>query len=318
MKDKDFLHIIDKYAEQKANDNETKLVDHFFEKSQSIHSKGQSDANKLVTKKRVLHKIHQEIGVKKQVTFYHSSVFRYAASILFLGLLVGLYFSSQKAVVERITIQTAVGEQKVVKLPDGSTVHLNNLSSLSYGSDFEKNRVLELQGEAFFDVQKDSLHPFQVLTKNTVTQVLGTSFNIKSYDETDVKVVVRTGKVNVKSRTDHKNSVDLLPQQMTNYKGELKVLERIITTQNEDFQWMNKVIVFDHTPIESAIEELERWYNIEIDIADHNIKNCQLNGKYKVGKLEEILEGLAFMNNIQYQFQDKDVIVLSGRGCQSQ
>ncbi|NME66896.1 FecR family protein [Flammeovirga aprica] len=318
MKEKDFLNIIDRYASEEANENEVKLVDHFFDGSQNTASKEWDKENTLTAKKKVQHKIHQEIGVRKTVPFYSNSVFKSVASIVIVGLLMGLYFSFQPKDIEQVVVQTAVGEQKKVILPDGSIVHLNNLSSLSYQSDFQTNRTLVLEGEAFFDVQRDTLHPFKVFTQKTITQVLGTSFNVKSYHETVVEVVVKTGKVNVRSKVNQHNSIDLLPQQMTQYYGEEQQLVKREIKGNEGLQWMNKVIVFDQTPIEKAIEELERWYNVKIQIADQGIKNCQLNGQYKVNKLEEILQGLAFMNNIQYQFQKNGVIVLKGKGCQSQ
>ncbi|MBK8878171.1 MAG: FecR domain-containing protein [Haliscomenobacter sp.] len=131
-----------------------------------------------------------------------------AASIAFLLLAAWWQISRQRTSMEEkdwIAIQTASGERQEVALPDGSTVWLNENTTLTYARNFLKRREVKLQGEAFFSVARLEKLPFTIFSKNLETTVLGTTFNVRAYPgEQQVEVSVNTGKVKVDLHTTRK------------------------------------------------------------------------------------------------------------------
>ena len=144
----------------------------------------------------------------KKVSFRRSLQFmQRVAAILFIPVLVlSDYFFMQtgKEKVRLVEVRTNPGVVSTFELPDGSKVWVNSDSRLSYGSRFnQKERVLSLEGEAYFEVTPDKDRPFIVETDELAVRALGTSFNVKSYEEEkDVSTVLMTGKVEVTSDYD--------------------------------------------------------------------------------------------------------------------
>ena len=171
-----------------------------------------------------------------------------AASI---AILVGLFiFNTSK-----ISHDTGFGEQKVVTLPDGSEMILNAKSSAKYDKDWSDNRLVNLDGEAYFKVKKGS--KFSVKTANGDVTVLGTQFNVTSQDEL-FQVVCYEGKVSVSSR----KHTEILT------RGE--AFRRIEAEQeqwNENVEapsWINNTSSFHSVPISYVLQEIEEQYNLKI------------------------------------------------------
>ena len=161
-------------------------------------------------------------------------------------------------------ITTPRAGQYNLVLPDGSQVWLNSESSIKFPVSFvDKIRMVEITGEAYFEVAKNPEMPFRVVTGNTTIEVLGTSFNIKSYSNDDsIYTTLIEGSVQIASQAAR---LSLTPgqQAVTDQLG-------IITVNNdadisEITAWKNGLFIFNSEPIESIMAQIARWYNVDVD-----------------------------------------------------
>lgn len=209
-------------------------------------------------------------------------------------------------------------------LNDGSVVTLYPNSSLRYPGKFTSTRrEVYLSGEAFFKVTRDTHRPFTVYASEIVTNVLGTSFNIRAVDkEKDIVVSVKTGKVSVSTRVE----------QARNNKDQTRNREGVLITRNQQVVYsrknkkMNKGLVsepvlntpvdlvFKDTSVSEIFSQLEKAYGIDIIFDDEIMDSCRLtvslNDTSFFDKLRLICKGI----NAQYEILDAHIIV-TGSGC---
>lgn len=168
-----------------------------------------------------------------------------------------------------ITIETMAGQHLVVELPDHSTVHLNAQSSLSWHPYWWKvNRLAQLQGEAFFEVEKG--RTFTVQSDKGSTKVVGTSFNIFARGEL-YKVTCLTGSVRVKSSMGEEAILQPGSKAEVQTNGKIKVLTDIETFP--EISWKKNIFLFTASPILQVFSEIERQYGVKIqtNISDHSL-----------------------------------------------
>ena len=150
---------------------------------------------------------------------------------------------------------TETAATKSVTLPDGSVATMNLLSSLTYSEDWSDNRVVELNGEAFFEVKKGSR--FEVKTPMGIVTVLGTSFNVFSRDN-DMHVACVTGKVSVQQGQEQ---VIITPgQKVASVEGHLKV--SVFNTAQKS--WRDGVFYFENAALAAIVKEMERQFQIQV------------------------------------------------------
>lgn len=176
------------------------------------------------------------------------------------------------------TIQCPAGEYQTQVLPDGSKVYLHAASTLSY-QPYWWSRVVELEGEAFFEVEKGSR--FVVQSAQGQTTVLGTSFNVYAREEV-YAVVCKTGKVLV--TTLSKDSVYLLPEEKAIWT-EQRLQKQVPTAQ--DLAWRQQSFSFEDAPLSVVIAALERHYSININIKASLVKRYQYTGYFQQDKKPE-------------------------------
>ena len=181
----------------------------------------------------------------------------------------------QDSVVEYNTIVVPRGGIYSLVLSDGTEVFLNSDSELRYPVKFTgKNRVVDLKGEAFFEVTPDSLHPFVVQAGEMRTRVLGTSFNIMAYtDEPAIQTTLFTGRVEVSVKRTSLKEV-LAPGMQANW--EVGADDISVKKVNMDIQslWRDGIIILDDDDLESVMRMLARWYNVTYEWrGDRNVKH---------------------------------------------
>lgn len=185
-----------------------------------------------------------------------------AASILLIGASIALYPYLFKAEAIFVTYTTKAGEHSRLILPDGSVVHLNGETSLRYPNAFAADeRLVELKGEAFFDVKKDEQRPFHIVSDCFTTRVLGTSFNIDT--EIDSSITVLTGKVKV-DRANHAGTIYLAADQKAVWDS--RQGEWISEEQVEGNNWMRGKLHFSRQPLHLVAKALSRYYGVSIAI----------------------------------------------------
>ena len=240
-----------------------------------------------------------------------------AASLLILVSL-GLFFTKKTVDPPRIPeIQPVVkrtewGEKLNLTLPDGSTVHLNSGSSLSFPASFpSEERVVELVGEAFFDVSKNPKKPFIIKSGELKTIVVGTSFNIKALEaDSLIAVSVRTGKVKIRTRTEE---IELLPNEQGILGKNSKKLSKRKVDIGEVLLWKDGTIIFEDAPLGEVARVLERWYGVTITFNNKRAKRCTLTGTYKKEYLTAVLESIVFAKKgLKYEFTNDKTIVFYG------
>ncbi|BDS09864.1 FecR family protein [Aureispira anguillae] len=212
-------------------------------------------------------------------------------------------------------IETGKKEQKEITLPDGSVVMLNEGSSLSYKKSFT-TRSVHLKGEAFFEVTKQAGEPFEIITTTTKTTVLGTSFNVRAYENKDVEVAVLTGKVAVEGRKGRKEKVLLLPNEAAVYKIEENTIEKETQVGVNSIAWKTQELVFKNTELSEVIKTLEQYFEVEIT-GDRKILNCHYTGTFRNSNLDEIFNTIAFTfpTDLKIKKVNKKYILI-GQGCE--
>ena len=209
--------------------------------------------------------------------------------------------------VKQITRANPAGVKSKFQLPDGSMVSLNSESSIVYPEDFAINRTLELIGEAYISVAKDSIHPFVVKSLGLNTKALGTVFNIKAYEnENRVEVLLVEGKVKV-DNTHNNEALILTPGEKAVLTTDIGDFEKRKGDVARETQWTRGVLEFRNIGFKEIFKSLERWYGVKFEVKG-NISKARGLGKFQEGEtLENVLEVLSYSNNFSYKI-NKDTV----------
>ena len=219
------------------------------------------------------------------------------ASAAVIALAVGFWFlNNQNGVTSNTLVaETSYQEKKTVTLNDGTIVWLNGNSQLTYPSTFsDDQRLVQLTGEAFFDVSKFPDKPFIIETTKSKVTVLGTSFNVRSrLAENLTEVVVKTGKVRLENKEGDKK-VELTPNQ----KGVHDLSANSVTEMEEkdmnELAWHSDRLIFNNTPLNEVLSDLERQFEVEIRLKDTSLSSCKYGGIHKVEQgIASILDAVA-------------------------
>lgn len=243
-----------------------------------------------------------------------------AAAALFIGLFLGNLFwfpptdepllaTSEP---EYNRVENPLGVRRTILLSDSSSVYLNGGSVLYVHRKFSENRRLILEGEAFFDVKPDSIHPFVVSTRGLETTVLGTSFLVRAFEGEAQYIAVKSGKVSVAHTTqgDSKQELSVNEGLEIGLSSEFLEVKRI--NPSLTFAWVEGTIVFNDQPLSEVFAVLQRWYGLEeLDIRRVN-GNCRITGTYTQMTLKEILESIKYATQINYELKGKTLTVKNG------
>jgi len=201
-------------------------------------------------------------------------------------------------------------------LSDGSIVTLNKNSTLHYPVAFADGwRRVKLRGEAFFDIAKDSLNPFIIEVGGAEVKVLGTSFNVKAYDNGEtVEVIVETGVVELKSISKKETIVLEQGSKGIFIKSTTMLSKSLNEEVNYDF-WRSHKLTFRNTPVKDVVEALNNYYAAGITFENEDIGKCRFTATFEDDSLNTILEILTmtFQLGIKESASGK---VLSGNGCE--
>ncbi|MCR8558685.1 FecR domain-containing protein [Mucilaginibacter sp. BJC16-A38] len=191
------------------------------------------------------------------------------AAALVLAILGGILYSGKffnHNAGDRMVYQTVTapkGQMTQVTLPDNTVVQLNAGTTIKFPVKFsdKKREVFLLDGEAFFEVEHDALKPFLVHTAKVTTQVLGTSFNIKFYNElSDIRLFVKTGKVEVHDQT-HTFGM-YTPRQLLIYNKQSQSFIKQQIADDHSISWMSDELILDNVSFKEVAVYLQNRYNI--------------------------------------------------------
>lgn len=180
------------------------------------------------------------------------------------------------------TLITPKGGEYKLELADGTKVWLNCDSELKYPVAFiGKTRKVVLTGEAFFEVAKNG-KPFIVETTDLTMEVLGTRFNVSAYkNEKNVQATLVNGSLKVESKggSSANQSITLVPGKQANFDKEFGTLESREVDANLYTSWIDGYLRFEGQPLESIMRNISRWYNIDVDFENQQLKQKRLTGK---------------------------------------
>ncbi|GAA5039466.1 iron dicitrate transporter FecR [Marivirga lumbricoides] len=264
----------------------------------------------------ILRKIKEEIKrgneLEKQNLFkrYFKHIAIAASVSLLLLTGISIYQNTNKQIFE--TFKVASGNDPVRKeLPDGTIVWLNSSSNLQYQTDFVENRNIILNGEGYFEVAKNKNSPFRISFNGSDLLVTGTQFNLKSYSSDKHSTVhVKEGSVQVTSSGEVSN-LKRNDELVINRSSGKFILQK--DEFNHANSWIQNKLVFENTPLEEVLATLERSYNLKIALEKtDNQKNKILTATYsRHTELTEILDGLKYLENINYRFITQDSVLVN-------
>jgi transmembrane sensor len=203
------------------------------------------------------------------------------------------------------TLSTPRGGQYQLALPDGSKVWLNAASSIRFPVAFTGNeRVVELTGEAYFEVAKNKQMPFKVKVKDMEVQVLGTHFNVMAYeDERSLQTTLLEGSVKVTSPNAGKL---LQPGEQAKYaNGNMQVVDANV---EDVVAWKNGMFQFNSLDVESVSRQLSRWYDVDIDIRDR-IDEHFTGTISRSSDITKVLKMLQATGALSYKIENKKIII---------
>lgn len=205
-----------------------------------------------------------------------------------------------------IEVATSFEQVRKIKLPDSSVVWLNSATRLSYSRDFNRRREVRLTGEAFFEVKSDPGRPFTVRAGKTLTQVMGTAFNVSAYPSAgQLRVALKSGRVGVNygSQTAKETKV-LEPGQLMIYDKETGS-GQIEQQQPGDMDaWTSGRLIFYKTPLKEAFAQIEARYGVHIGYKK-SLNNQTITARFENTALVKVLQYLSFGWDLHFD-QKKD------------
>lgn len=314
-KRRNFRNYIHRLFRKKTSAVEKKTFARWFNQldlSDNVLTNGEQDA--IQERVRQALRVHALNTRSRSVVVYSNFWLRSSAAALLIFASAALYFYFKRSRPERLLtyqeIHTKKGERKIITLEDGTTIQLNNESSLKYPANFSGNsREVYLKGEAFFQVKHNPAKPFCVHIEHLKVQVLGTSFDIKDYSEDEnVSVTVATGKVGV-NKTGEKGTFLLLPgDRLSYYTLSGQVIQKKVDPQDE-IAWQQGEQVFRDESLGLICRRLERWYGVSMHIQSKSLRDKKISLEIKGDDFNSVLKMLSLVGGFHYQFKDKTVVL---------
>lgn len=264
----------------------------------------------------------------------HLKYYIIAATSLAASLLIILFLFGDRGKTTHsndVEVATKTGSKSSMKLPDGSTVWLNAGSKISYAGNFgESSRDVWLSGEAYFDVVHDADHPFIVHADNFDVKVLGTVFNIKSYEgDIESEATLIQGKIELVLKNDDSRKILLKPNEKFIFKAteESKIkapdsLESekpvfLVTGLQKPFkdsltvetQWVQNCLAFRDTKLKDVALMISRWYGISVEISDEKLSEKSFSGIFKDESPDQVMQALKIAGGFHYSINKNKILI---------
>ncbi len=341
--------LLDKYLANQCNPSEIRKVEFWYaaQSGDNDFLSSLSDLDRQVLEEETLKKIKNIVGSPldnqeeppKKLPFSKNRLIQLGIAASFLLIIWGgwSYFQAGTStktedklfgIIEPINqdaiIRFVNKESKLIKhrLPDGTEVCLHPNAELIYPMTFVgKTRQVIFIGEGFFEVAHDSLHPFLIQSDKMQIRVLGTKFNVKALPKQAIfQVSVVSGSVAVRSLNDKGNvnpeTIILKPHQKALFEvatNRLTALKTDSEAKKEIFESIS--INFNDSTLSEVINQLERRFNIHIQLSDSAISKCLLTADFNNQSLPVILEILCTSLDVTYTLSG-DTLILKGVGCE--
>ena len=211
------------------------------------------------------------------------------------------------------TLEVPRGGEYIIELSDGTKIWINSDSKLKYPVEFMgQSRNIELIGEAYFEVAHNSDKPFIVTSGTQRVEVLGTSFNISSYEPDDfIMTTLVEGQVKVENSLNEQNSIHLKPNKQSILDKKTGLIESKKVNVDEYVAWQSGWFRFNDKPISQIMVALARWYDLEVQFEYENISNKHFSeGFMRYDSFDQARKIIEQTGEINFKVQGKKVIIL--------
>lgn len=254
----------------------------------------------------------KEQNLVKSKTINFKPFYRMAAAIaaiITIGYFI-FYLVYANGKQELIALESTLTES----LADGTEVTLNRNSTLIFPKEFKENeRLVELEGDAFFNVARNPDKPFIIQSGEILVEVLGTSFYVNAKpNEAKIEVTVETGKVAVYSNAEYK--IELEAGDVGTFNKQNKNLSKTLNNDSNFLAWKTKKLIFDNTSLDEVISKIQETYGVNIRVSNTDILSCRWTASFDNQQLETVLNVLEETFDLQIK-QSSEEIILSGTGC---
>jgi len=302
----DIAWVEDIFSDGRKNENLKQHLEDDWENVLQEKSLGDVDLNTMLD--RVHHLIRKKESQKKKTLVRRiTSVYMKIAAVLLLPVVVAgsiyFYLNSTSSVVADQQVSSVIhapmGSRVSFNLPDGTTGWLNSGSKLTYSLPFSENRKVALEGEAWFDVVHNEKQPFEISAGQSKIKVLGTSFNVSAYlEEKYVEVVLQNGKVEFSDKSQL-DDVILKPFERLVLQG--SKLEVNAVDPSKYRGWTDGKLIFRGDDMAEVARRIERWYDVRVEIADHDLVHFSFRATFEDDSLEDVLKLLSMTSPIEYK-----------------
>lgn len=326
----DFPQLVSRYLSGQADDSEVKLLEEWVLSSPEHRDQFKAlrdawilagmqaenqDVDVDAAWKTVAGEVFPEDKVRTLPSRSKSRVgwmVRFAAAAIVL-LLASVWLVRYLDDNDRIEM-VARAEVAVDMLPDGTQIALNRDASIVYAYDEEQGiRRVELQGDAFFEVERDTARPFVVAAENVRVEVLGTAFYVDARpDQPEVQVIVQSGSVAFAAGTEQ---VQLAAAETGVYDKTTGQLSKAPNDDRNYLAWRTEVLVFERTPLDKVVFDLNRVFHGNISIGSSEIRNCEITATFDHQSFDAIVRIIEQTLNIRAERVDGG-IVFRGDGCE--
>jgi ferric-dicitrate binding protein FerR (iron transport regulator) len=321
MTEAEFTQLLDRFQKGICTPQEKEQLEQWLDTRSEGGSPFKSSSEKQKIKMALRESIYRkaEISRRRSVLFFPSAGrsvnvrmgLRVAASILMVVAVVYGLWKSDIMGKSLLIYQTEAGQKKEVTLPDNTIVTLNGNSSLSYRNNWKDKRFrsVDLSGEAYFKVTSNAQKPFVVNTAGISIKVLGTTFNVKSYDEDErVETTLVEGKVSIEKVTKDQPApeiIELSPDQKATFSKESREITLKQVKPESEAAWIRGSLVFEDEPFSEIIKDLERMYGVKIFVKDKAALQCTFNIRLEGESLEEVLKLFSLSEDVKYRIEDR-------------
>ncbi len=309
--------LLKRYRQGLATDEEKTWIAQWLYKLDALE---QSPTNEFVEQQREQSKEELKayffpVANRHKKIFSITSIVAVAASILLVMFAGWWYFKQPSTITETAQsivlneVKTAAGQMKRITLSDGTQIVLNNKSSLKYPTHFtDSTRQVYLDGEAFFEVSRNTKQPFIVESNSLHVRVLGTSFNVRSYKEDhSATVSVATGKVGVSTLQNREQQLVSGEEILLDKRSDRFTKSGI--SSKDIGSWQQGRLIFKDEKLSEITAQLARKFNVQFEYKNPELKEKALNLRIENQPLSTILKALSISGEFQYQ-KNGDTIVL--------
>ncbi len=227
------------------------------------------------------------------------------AAVLVVSLITAILFqvNDQSASENLQVFSVPLGSRSRVLLADGTEVHLNSGSELTYPGNYSsKNRNVTLTGEAFFHVKTDPEHPFIVKTKDFDIKVTGTQFNVCSYNEDAFSTAtLAEGKISL-ALLNRETELNVEPGQKFILDRNARKYTLSAANIEQETSWKEGLFIFKNIPFPELVQRLERWYDVKLTFSDNKLMELSYSGRFKNQEtIWQVLDALKLTSPIDYR-----------------